>query len=331
MNKKLLALLLCLTMSVVFLGGCKDGKPSGGDEKKWKIGFANIGEIVQLQIEVKESVQRAAEKYGVELVYMNNDMNGATAVQNADNMIQQKIDGFIEFNIDESVGPTIKEKMDAAGIPIIAVDISIPGCTFFGADNKKAGTVAGERLGQVAKERWNQEPDLLLLVYDSTSGETPMARVTEMPTGLRKIYPNFPESKIFKVDGGNDAASAQTAVSDFLAAHPNEKHIAIGTFHEIYATAALAAVETAGRQNDCIMVSNNEYAYLDYLKANPNPPANEVYVGAVAFFFDRYGEYLIPAMIDLLEGKNIGEKISVDHVVITRENANEYFAEYMKG
>ncbi len=321
--KKLFAMVLCVTMllSIVAIA----------EEAPYKIGFANIAEMVELQVTVKESVEKAAEAAGVELVYMNNNLDGATAVQNADNMVQQEIDGFIEFNIDESVGPTIKGIMDDAGVPIIAVDIAIEGCTFFGANNETAGIVGGERLGEVAMERWGEAPEILLLVYDSTSGESPMKRVTCMPEGLRKTFPDFPEENIYMVDSGIDAATAQKAVSDFLSAHPEATRIAIGCYHDVAATSTLAAIETAGREADCIMVSENEYGYLDYIKANPEAPENECWVGGVAFFFTQYGDYLIPAMIDILDGKDVGDTIYVNHEVITRENAETYFADYLAG
>ena len=322
--KKMFAVLLVVAMLLSMAAVAEEGKT-------WKIGFANIAELVELQVTVKESVERAAKAAGVELVYMNNNLDGATAVQNADNMVQQEIDGFIEFNIDESVGPTIKDIMDEAGVPIIAVDIAIDGCTFFGANNETAGKVGGRRLGDVAQERWGEEPEILLLVYDSTSGESPMKRVTCMPEGLREVFPDFSEDKIFMVDAGIDASTAQKAVSDFLSAHPDEHKIAIGCYHDVAATSTLAAIETAGREADCIMVSENEYGYLDYIKANPEASENECWVGGVAFFFTQYGDYLIPAMIQKLEGEDIGEAIYVNHEVITRENAETYFADYLAG
>ena len=109
MKKQWIAGAMTLAMATGLLSGA-----AMAEEGKYRIGFANIAELVELQVTVKESVERAAEEAGVELVYMNNNLDGATAVQNADNMISQEIDGFIEFNIDESVGPTIKEKMDEA-------------------------------------------------------------------------------------------------------------------------------------------------------------------------------------------------------------------------
>ena len=96
------------------------------------------------------------------------------------------------------------------------------------------------------------------------------------------------------------------------------------------ATATLAALETAGREEDAIFVAENEYGYLDYIKANPDvDPDKDPWIGGVAFFFNKYGDYLIPAMIDKLNGKDIGDAIYVDHEVITRENAEEYFGDYL--
>jgi ribose transport system substrate-binding protein len=299
------------------------------EKEKLVIGFANIAEEVELQIQVRESMVKAAEEAGVELILANNEYDGAKAVEIADNMVSQGIDGFIEFNIDESVGPVIMEKMEAAGIPVIAVDIPIEGAVFFGANNETAGTVGGQRLGEVAKERWGEAPDCLLLVEDSTSGEAVLARTEKMYDGLKETFPDFSEDQIFRVDPTTDAAKTQSMVSDFLSAHPDYHKIAIGTLNDVIATATLAAIETAGREADCIMVAENEYGYLDYLKANPDVTGDEVWVGGVAFFFNRYGEYTVPAVIKMINGEEVDEKIYVDHLTITRDNAEEWFADYL--
>lgn len=299
------------------------------EKEKLVIGFANIAEEVELQIQVRESMVKAAEEAGVELILANNEYDGAKAVEIADNMVSQQIDGFIEFNLDESVGPVIMEKMNDAGIPVIAVDIPMEGAVFFGANNEIAGTVGGQRLGEVAKERWDSEPDCLLLVEDSTSGEAVLARTRKMYDGIKEVFPDFSEDKIFTIDPTTDAGKTQSMVSDFLSAHPDFHKIAIGTLNDVIATATLAAVETAGREADCIMVAENEYGYLDYLKANPDVTGDEVWVGGVAFFFNRYGEYTVPAIIKMINGESVDEAIYVEHITITRENAQEWFADYL--
>lgn len=298
-------------------------------DTRYKIGFANIGEVNETCMAVKRSFEAAAEKNDFDLVYMNNDMDGATAVKNADNMVQQGVDGLVEFNIDASVGATLKSICDDAGIPLIAIDIGIDGVPFFGGDNAQVGVVGGRHLGKVAQERWGEEPDILLLIEDSTSGETPMPRVRNMPEGLRETFPDFPDEKIYTLDGAGDAADVQKLVSDFLTAHPDANKIAIGAFQDIIAPATLAAIETAGRESDCIMVCASEYSYLDYLKAHPDPVENEVYVGGVAFFFPRYADYIIPVMIDMINGKEAPAEFFVEHEVLTRENAAEFYADYL--
>lgn len=323
--KKVLSLVLALALMLC-------GVTAFAAEKKWVIGFANIAEEVELQIQVRESMLRAAEELGAEIVLANNEYDGAKAVRNADDMITKGVDAFIEFNIDESVGPVIMEKMNEAGIPVFAVDIPMEGAAFFGANNVVAGTVAGVRLGEVSQQRWNSEPDCLLLVEDSTSGETVLNRVTQMPTGLRQVFPDFPEEKIFYIDSGTDAANCQKMVSDFLLGHPDFNKIAIGSFNDVIAVATLAAIETAGREADCIMVAENEYGYLDYLKANPDrAEEDEVWVGGVAFFFDRYGSYVVKAAVDVLNGGEMPENIYVDHQVVTRANAHDLFGYYLEG
>ena len=308
-----------------------DDAAAPAEDKQLVIGFANIAEQVELQIQVRESIEKAAAEAGVKLITADNNYDGAKAVEIADNMISQGIDGFIEFNIDESVGPVIMEKMNDAGIPVVAVDIGMDGATFFGANNALAGQVGGKRLGDVAQERWGAEPDCLLLVEDSTSGETALQRTECTPEGLREVFPDFTDDKIIRLDSGTDAASAQKAVSDFLSAHPDYHKIAINTFNDVIATSTLAAIETAGREADCIMVAENEYGYLDYIKSTPNAPENEVWVGGVAFFFNRYGEYTVPAIISLIKGEQVENPIYVDHTVITRENAEQWFADYLAG
>lgn len=344
--KKLLALVLAMVMTFALCACGQQAAPAAAPaaeaepaaevapaeeaERVYRIGFANIGEVNETCMACKKSFEDyAASHDNVELVYMNNELDGATGVKNADNMVQQEVEGLVEFNIDASVGQTIKGIMDDAGIPMITVDIGIDGVPFFGGDNTLVGKVGGERLGEVAQERWGEEPDILLLIEDSTSGDAPMPRVRNMPTGIKEYFPDFSDDKVYTLDGAGDAADVQKIVSDFLTAHPDEHKIAIGAFQDIIAPATLAAIETAGREADCIMVCASEYSYLDYLKAHPEVEGDEVYVGGVAFFFTKYADYTIPVLIDMINGKEAPAEFFVEHQVITRDNAEEYYAEYL--
>ena len=49
--------------------------------------------------------------------------------------LAQQPDVFIEFQFDERANNVISRKFTKAGIPIIAIDVPVPGSPFMGADN----------------------------------------------------------------------------------------------------------------------------------------------------------------------------------------------------
>ena len=270
MNKRrmFLALVLLLVATIVAIPSlfARGGSQTSG--KRPVVGFCNIAETAPQHTIIKESMERAAAAKGYDLIYMNNRLDGQVAVANADAMLLRGIDVFIEFNVDASVAPVIMEKMNAAKVPVIAVDIGHPGAVYFGANNFGVGPIVGEYLGNVCREKWGGEPEAMLIIEDPMSGAAVLARTDNIPDGFRKIFPNFPNSKIFKIDGGIDTSTTQTRVANFLSANPNIQKLAIAPAHSTYRLGASAAVETANRQNQCIIVSQGEYDYLEYLKSN---------------------------------------------------------------
>lgn len=321
--KKFLTSMLILAVlgcAVIFAQG--QGEAEKGSEEQFTVGFANIDESVDLQIAVRESIVRKGEELGMKIITANNRADGSTAVRIADDMITMQVDAFVEFNVDESVAPVIMEKMNAADIPVFAIDIPHPGAAFFGANNFEAGKIGGRYLAEKALERWNGEIDYLLLVDQMASGEMPRQRILGYIPGIQEIIPEFSEDKVVFVEGGSEASKAQQVVSDFLSGHPDADNILIGTLHDVGGMGAWAAVETANRTDDCMMVVQNEYTFLSHIKSHPE---EDGFVGAVAYFFDRYGDFLMPAVKDVLEGAPMPENVYVEHELINRENAEEYF------
>jgi len=58
------------------------------------------------------------------------------------------IDSQINVNVASQIGAMFLD----VGIPFIAVDIPHPGCFYFGADNYKAGRIAGRHLAGGAQK-----------------------------------------------------------------------------------------------------------------------------------------------------------------------------------
>lgn len=290
------------------------------------VGFCNIAETAEQHYKIKENMEAAAAERGWDLIYMNNKLDGQTAVSNADAMLLRGIDYFIEFNVDISVAQTIMEKMDAAGVPVIAVDIEHPGAIYFGANNYNVGPIVGEYLGNLVKKEWG-EADCLLIIEDSISGETVLARTDNVVDGFKVVFPDFSDDKIFYIDGGQDPTEAQEVAANFLAAHPDLHKIAIAPAHSTYRIGAQAAIETAGRETDCLMVSQGEYDYFEYLHANPEAPAWEVYRATLVYDFKNYGNYCMSIIDKMIAGDTLEEYYYPTHYIIDRSNVEEFFPE----
>src|SRR5687767_6616627 len=105
---------------------------------------------------VTTSLRDAAASSGVELLIVDNEYDSTVALRNADRLIRERVDLAIEFQIDQAVAPIIGDKFNAAGIPLIAVEIPHPHAIYFGVDNYRVGYAAGEFLGQYARQHWKE-------------------------------------------------------------------------------------------------------------------------------------------------------------------------------
>ncbi|MEG1515047.1 MAG: sugar ABC transporter substrate-binding protein [Clostridia bacterium] len=319
MKKLTLALSLLLVLMLAFTASAS----------AVTVGFCNIAETAEQHYKIKENMEEAAAERGWDLIYMNNKLDGQTAVSNADAMLLRGIDYFIEFNVDISVAPTIMEKMNAAGVPVLAVDIEHEGAVYFGANNYGVGPIVGEYLGNAVKTDWT-EADCLLIIEDSISGETVLARTDNVIDGYRKVFPDFADDKVFKIDGGQDVSEAQEVTANFLSAHPDFHKIAIAPAHSMYRIGAQAAIETAGREKECLMVSQGEYDYFEYLDANPEAPEWETYRATLVYDFKNYGNYCMSIIDKMIAGEKLDAQYYPDHYIIDRTNVQEFFPEEFK-
>jgi ribose transport system substrate-binding protein len=293
----------------------------------YKIGFANLTEDIVFTQLVGESIAKAAEEAGnIELVLADNKLDGATALANADNFILQGVDGVIEFQTDEKFGNVMMDKFRAEGIPVIAIDIPMPGATFFGADNYRAGYIAGEAAAKWANENWDGQLDALLMLELPQSGPIPAARLQGQLEGVLENLSGEapPEDMIFHLDSKNTQDEAFRVVGDTLPKIPDARHVIAVNINDGTALGTIAAFDAAGRSEDVIVVAQgaDPSAQDEWVKEGSR------FLGDTAYFPERYGEYLIPAIVDALECKTLPPAIYVDHVFITADNLCEYYPEH---
>jgi ribose transport system substrate-binding protein len=295
--------------------------------KQIVIGFANLDDSIPMCRDVRTSMISFGKTYNVKIIAVDNKSSAATAIKNVDDLITQGINVLVEFNADAAANQTIKDKCDAAKISVIGIDIPVPNSPTMGADNVGSGKMVGSALGNYAKNLWGGKIDKLLLIDFPSAGAIVKTRMDNIIVGVQEVFPDFDVNKVVRVDGQNDVLPAQKVTADFLTANPNAHHILIGTLNDLNAQGALAAIKSAGRDNDVIMVSHgcSNPAMANFWSGEDN-----CWKGGVAYFPEKYGDYIIPAAIKLANGESVPDYIPMKHVLITKDNIDQYYPKPVK-
>ncbi len=85
-------------------------------------------------------------------------------------------------------------------IPVIAIDIPMPGANFYGVDNFRAGQMAGEALGRWIVQHWGGRLDHLLRLEFNAAGPVPGARILGQQVGLESTLGFLADERIISVD-----------------------------------------------------------------------------------------------------------------------------------
>src|SRR5262245_53186199 len=112
------------------------------------------------RLDLTASIQRAAAQAGFELIILDNcEDDSVTALQNAQSLVDRRVDIAMFFEPVEAIGYLIAERLLSAGIPFITIERPLQGGIYFGANNYQAGKLAGMALGQFALKRWRGQFD----------------------------------------------------------------------------------------------------------------------------------------------------------------------------
>ena len=283
--------------------------------KKMRFGFGGQSAEMPFSIEVTESLKQAALAVGVDLVILDNCYDGQTAVRNAAKFVESRVDLVIEFQVDQNFAPIIADKIAAAGIPLIAIDIPHPHATYFGVDNYRVGVEAGEALSEYSLRHWAGKVDWILGLDLPEAGQLVQSRITGAFVGIRHKIPNLPVECFVCMNGRGMRDRSRKLVSDFLQRHPKDKRILIATATDSSALGALDAVRESKRERHVVIVGQDciEEAAAEIRK--PNSPL----IGSVSHEAGTYGQNLINLGLSLLRGQKVAPYNYVSHKLVTRE------------
>ncbi len=281
--------------------------------RRLRFGFANLSKHICIATEIQRSLEKATAAAGIDLVVWDNDRNAETAIRNAREMAESKVDLAIEFQLYEHVAPVISDILSRSEIPLISLVNPHHGTVYFGVNNYRAGFSAGVALAEHATRHWQSKVDTLLLLESPRAGRTIQSRLVGALQGVQERLGPLPEKAIVHLDGGGDKATSQAAAITALKSRSRKKVLVVGINDE----SAIGAVEAAKQSpgTDTAIVGHGGSMEIMDIVANPDSPC----IGTVFFHAERYGTDLLSFALPIVRGRSAPVVHYVPHEFMGKE------------
>ena len=289
--------------------------------RRFRIGYASQSNLLPFTGIVTDSLLNAASNAEIDLVILNNQFSPRIALENAQRFVAEKVDLVIDSQINYSVAAQIGAKFSDAGIPFIAVDIPHPGGFYFGADNYKAGRMAGRWLAQWAMNHWKGTAEQIIYLGIDAAGPTLNSRLIGMSDGLSELMPSSKAlpNCYYDTKGGQFDATLDT-VRKHLRLRKRKRAL-VAAVNDTTALATVQAFREAGLQEQCAIVGQDASFEARQELRRPLTPL----VGSVAYYPETYGDRLIQLALNILEKKHVPPAVFTSHELVTSKNVDRMY------
>jgi ribose transport system substrate-binding protein len=297
-----------------------DASPSASAAQSYKVGYISLGESIPFVKLVSDNIKAEADKAGVQIAFCDSQIDAAKALECAQNLKVQQVQAVLNFQLFED---SSKEVCDGYGnLPTIAIDIHQAPCevAFMGADNETAGKLSGSYLGNALKAENNCTYEAVVTLDTKGAGATTLARMNGMIAGFEEACGKIDAAKFKSLDVGGTTDAAVTKFGDQISAIKPGGIIVVLSLNDDMSLGAFAAARTAGREKELRLAGQgaDPTSWKD-IACNPQ------WLADTAYFPERYGTILIPAVVDLLNGKTIEKNLFTKHEVVTKDNVRTLY------
>jgi ABC-type sugar transport system substrate-binding protein len=271
-----------------------------------------------------ESAKIAADLMGVDLVFADSKYDAEASITAAHLMVDYGVDGVINSNWYAPSMDAMGEIL--AGIPTVVNEVPMPGGVFFGVDNCTTGTMAGEYLVNWVKENYEGDIADIWVVNNENPdvGEVPQMRLGCMEEAIREAFPEIPENQFVRIPGGSFTDKSFEAMTTWLTAHPDVQMVLTTNINDNGAVGAATAWNIAWRHHQAAVVGHGGEAQA--WNELDKPEEWSAFKATVDYVQNEYGRYLVPAIVDMIEGRPVPDTIHNYVYILDRENRDEYAA-----
>jgi len=272
-----------------------------------KLGYLSYGDLVPYVKQISDGIRAQATTAGVDLVTCDANVDPARVDDCMKQLADAGIKGLIQFQGSLKLPSEVCARVPA-GVPVLAVELPEDPCaaTLVAADDLRAGQIAGAAVGAWVKARWACAYDAYVSLESSAVPDRNQRRMEGYRQGFATVCPGpITNEQVGASADRQDAA--RDAVATLLDTLPGKSKIIVVAMNDDGALGALDAAKAAGRTAD-VWVSGQgaEPRVRDLIRTD------EHYLGDAAYFPERFGATIVPAILDLVAGKPVPKLLLVE-------------------
>lgn len=274
-------------------------------------------------IPIRKGIEKLSKDLGLKLIYCDAEFKPEKAISCAETLASQKPGFVIVGNWQGGAAAAVMEIFNKAKIPADSIDVSHPNAVFFGANNYSSGEIAGKAAGEYAKTQWECKDVWVFMGENLEEGEAADFRLSGFSDGIQEVCGALPADRINRQRmGAGTADQAITVTTDWLTAHPEATHILSGTIDDERASGIAKAFIASKRDGmvigqgcDTVGIANVKFA----------PAAENRYLGCVAYFPEKYADYLVSIALNVMAGKAVPNEVHMEHMFLDNATIGTYY------
>lgn len=246
---------------------------------------------------------------GAELIRCDPGDDAALALDCARRMATQRVDGWIVVQPSDlgsplcDVGPQDVPLIVISGAPLDCQTASV------GADDRRAGFVAGQALGRSARSNTACRHDAFVIVTNSAAEPVSAGRAEGIREGFTAVCPDGVTGEVLLDAGTQDLAYDSFRAA--LTALPTDAEVLAAAVNDGAALGLVAAVpDTRSEHVTVAAIGADQRARCEII-------SDRHWIGDAALFPDRYGEVAVPALLDAIGGESIPGRMYIESAFVS--------------
>jgi ribose transport system substrate-binding protein len=273
--------------------------------------FAEGWAAIPFSVSINKGIYRIAKDLGINIIYCDQEFKPEKAVTCAEQLSQQKPDFAVVSNWQSGAAEAIMKIYDAAKIPVVTIDVWHPDAIFFGADNYISGEIGGKAAGNYAKGLGKCGDVTLFNGVNPGEGDAAAQRIAGFLDGVQEICGAIPADRIkSEIFDAGTTEQALTKTTDWLTANPGASFILSTSIDDARSAGIAKALVQNGRDGAAVALGCDE---IGVAATKEGDPATTKFLGCVAYFPEKYPDYVMSIGLDVLDHKPVPNEVHIEH------------------